>query len=206
MISLALQRYSWVLMVGKIARFSYILPQQSCAENFHPCSNRSMPFTYSHRIHFLKLKNSSLSQWKGMVKVLHRLWKQDGLQKYDLNYLPLCGISIFILVCFLIFCLVDLWYSICTPKCMMVTSLLFLFVAVTFFKRNNIFARSVKWPHNLMVKPVHQCTSIHMSEPAVYISKFWYKIWLPSWDLFLGACTSPHIIFEKWRKLNLNVK
>jgi len=67
MISLALQRYSWVLMVGKIARFSYILPQQSCAENFHPWRNRSMLFTYSHRIHFLKLKNSSLSQWKGMV-------------------------------------------------------------------------------------------------------------------------------------------
>jgi hypothetical protein len=45
-----------------------------------------------------------------------------------------------------------------------------------------------------------------MNELAVYISKFWYKILVPSWDLFLGACTSAHIIFEKGRKLNLNVK
>jgi len=57
-----------------------------------------------------------------------------------------------------------------------------------------------------MVMPVHQSTSIYMSEPAVYISKFLYKILVPSWDLFLGACTSAHIIFEKGKKLNLNVK
>jgi hypothetical protein len=45
-----------------------------------------------------------------------------------------------------------------------------------------------------------------MSEFAVYISKFLNKILVPAWDLLLGACTSPHIIFEKGRMSNLNDK
>jgi hypothetical protein len=65
----ALQRFSWVLMVGRIAQSCYILLQLYCAESFQPWRNHSWLYTYSHRIHFLKLKNSLTSQWKGTSKM-----------------------------------------------------------------------------------------------------------------------------------------